>query len=75
MTRAVILREEVPAGTPFREWHNISGDWLRLEPPGFGSLRLCPDGRLQITCGDLARTPWLEPWFEGLELRGLLRLT
>jgi hypothetical protein len=72
VTHAVIRLEEVPAGTPFREWINISGDWLTLDPPGLGAFRLRPDGRLQIPCADLVRTFWLEPWLEGLELRGVL---
>ena len=63
----------VPPGTPFREWHNASGDWLLLKPPGLRSFRLCADGRVQIPCSDLETAPELEPWFEGLELAGTLQ--
>jgi hypothetical protein len=63
----------VPPGVAFREWRNITGGELVLQPPGLLSFRLCPDGRLQIPCADLAMVPMLEPWLEGLELRGTLR--
>ena len=72
MTRAAIHREEVPAGTPYAEWINISGGWLHLDVPGLLSLNLCPEGRIQIPCADLA---WVEAWLEGLELRGALQVT
>ena len=73
MTRGVLHHgESVPAGVAYREWRNISGDWLKLDLPGLASLRLRPDGRLQVPCSDLASTPWLDGWLEGLELRGVL---
>ena len=70
--KAVIHREEVPAGTAFREWRNITGGWLQLEPPGLRPVNIRPDGRLQIPCEDLAAATLLEPWPEGLELAGTL---
>lgn len=73
MIRVTVHRTEVPSGTPYLEWTNISGDVLLLEPPGVPALQLGPDGRLQIPCSDLATVPILEPWLEGCELRGLLR--
>ena len=72
MIRAEIHREEVPAGTPFREWRNVSGDSLLLKPPGLRPVNLRPDGRVQIPCDDLMKAPELEAWLEGSELRGTL---
>jgi hypothetical protein len=42
MIRAEIIRTEVPSGTPYREWVNITGDVLLLELPGLASLCLRP---------------------------------
>jgi hypothetical protein len=70
--RAVIHRDAVPPGTPHCEWRNISGDWLYLDMPGLVPLNLRPDGRVQIPCADLAKSPGLEAWLEGCELRGVL---
>ena len=68
-----IHHEAVPAGTPFREWNNVTGHSLLLRPPGLSSLRLCAGARLQIPCDDLITMPELEPWLEGMELAGTLR--
>lgn len=76
MTRGVVHPgEAVPTGTPYAEWLNTTGEWLVLRPPGLVLLNLCPEGRIQIPRADLAKVPELEPWLEGCELRGVLRMS
>lgn len=72
MTRSVIHHEDVPRGVAYREWINVTDRWLCLTPPGLKLLNLCPQGRIQIPCADLAKVPELEPWLEGCELNGTL---
>jgi hypothetical protein len=74
MRRAVIHSgEDVPDGTPFTEWTNALPGWLYLQLSDGTLLTLAPGGRIQVPRRDLARAPELEPWLEGLELRGSLR--
>ena len=64
--------EEVPPGVPFIEWTNALDGWLYLQLSDGTLLTIAPGGRIQVTRRDLARVPELEPWLEGLELRGTL---
>ena len=74
MIRVEIHRgKAVPPGTPFREWRNVSGYSLLLQPPGLPPINLGPAGRVQVPCADLGTVPELEAWFEECELAGTLR--
>lgn len=72
MIRAEVHRKAAPTGT-FSEWTNALPGWLYLQWADGTLLAIEPGGRIQVPRRDLARAPELEPWFEGLELRGTLR--
>lgn len=56
------------------EWRNITGEWLKLTPPGAAEpIEIASGCRMQIAAADLAKAPELDCWIEGLELAGKLR--
>lgn len=69
MTRIIAHAREMLPGMPRVEWINATGEVLRLRPPNSDqTFDLCADGWLQIPAGELARSPRIDAWLEGLEL-------
>ena len=63
-----------PYGDAGRVRRNITGEWLKLTPPGAAEpIEIASGCRMQIAAADLAKAPELDCWIEGLELAGKLR--
>jgi len=65
---------KLAAGVDYAVWFNTTGHWLHLAVPGAAEpVQVGPGCRMAIAAADLAGTPGVEAWLEGLELAGKLR--